>query len=312
MGQKSPCLFPQIDVANEITLALTSSTATSNFDMTRDMKRLGMERASLSGWYNAYHMTKAMAEMVIHGTRGDVPVVIIRPTSICYKEPIPGWIQGNRVLDPLIISYGKAQLPAFLGHPDSHADIIPLDIVVNATIAAIAKHGLMHKPDLAVYQMASSVVNPLRYSDFFEYIYEYFNSDPLIEWESFTKINYYPDLTPIKYFENFNDFSKFTRDEISRSVGTRYPNAMRSGTLDKKCKVQSKYAENLCKLYKFIGFFKARFHAGNTQKLLSEMSKEEEISFVIDVAKIDWRKYLHEIHIPGLRKHVLNDKRICL
>lgn len=53
-----------------------------------------------------------------------------------------------------------------------------------------------------------------------------------------------------------------------------------------------------------------RFHAGNTQKLLSEMSKEEKNSFEIDVKEINWRNYLQETHIPGLRKHVLNDKRM--
>lgn len=53
-----------------------------------------------------------------------------------------------------------------------------------------------------------------------------------------------------------------------------------------------------------------RFHAGNTQKLLSEMSKEEKIGFAIDAKEINWRKYLQETHIPGLRKHVLNDRRM--
>lgn len=40
------------------------------------------------------------------------------------------------------------------------------------------------------------------------------------------------------------------------------------------------------------------------------MSEDEQINFAIDVTKIDWRKYFQEVHIPGLRKHVLNDKRI--
>lgn len=35
---------PRLDIAQEIDLALRSSTATTNYDLTRDMKRLGMER----------------------------------------------------------------------------------------------------------------------------------------------------------------------------------------------------------------------------------------------------------------------------
>jgi len=39
-----------------------------------------------------------MGEMMINSTRGDVPVVIIRPSVIesTYKDPFPGWMEGNR------------------------------------------------------------------------------------------------------------------------------------------------------------------------------------------------------------------------
>lgn len=51
-----------------------------------------------------------------------------------------------------------------------------------------------------------------------------------------------------------------------------------------------------------------RFHSGNVQKLMSEMSDEEEVEFSVDIAKIDWKKYVQQVHIPGLRKHVLHNK----
>lgn len=52
-----------------------------------------------------------------------------------------------------------------------------------------------------------------------------------------------------------------------------------------------------------------RFHTGNSQKLIEEMSKEEKLSFEVDARNIDWRKYFQEIHIPGLRKHIINGTR---
>ncbi|KAI3968133.1 hypothetical protein MKW92_000316, partial [Papaver armeniacum] len=44
------------------------------------------------GWPN----TEEMREMLIGKYRGNVPVVIIRPTIITstYKEPFPGWIES--------------------------------------------------------------------------------------------------------------------------------------------------------------------------------------------------------------------------
>lgn len=44
-----------------------------------------------------------MGEMMIDRMRGEIPVVIIRPSvieSTC-KEPFPGWMEGNRYLAPI-------------------------------------------------------------------------------------------------------------------------------------------------------------------------------------------------------------------
>ncbi|KAL7145674.1 hypothetical protein ABFS83_07G102500 [Erythranthe nasuta] len=282
--------FPRLNIPDELNLALKSGTNSTDYDVTKDMKRLGMERANLYGWHNTYQLTKAMGEMVIDEMRGDIPVVIIRPTVIesCYKEPVPGWIQGNRMFDPLICSYGKGQLPAFMCNPDT-----PIDIVsISATIAAIAKHGYMQTPQLNVYQIASSVLNPVRFSDMFEYMYEYFSSQPLIESESSTRINHYDDLiTPMKYFDNFDDLSRYTREEMYRRFGGG--KNVEAQKLQKQCKAKIIYAHNLSKMYEFAGFLKARFHSGNTEKLLREMSKEEKINFDMDATKIDWRKYVN-------------------
>lgn len=39
-----------------------------------------------------------MGEMLIDSMRGEIPVVIIRPSVIesTYREPFPGWMEGNR------------------------------------------------------------------------------------------------------------------------------------------------------------------------------------------------------------------------
>ena len=58
----------------------------------------GWSRARKYGWQNTYAFTKAMGEMVVEDTKGELPVIIIRPSIIesTFKEPIPGWIEGNR------------------------------------------------------------------------------------------------------------------------------------------------------------------------------------------------------------------------
>ncbi|KAK4421923.1 Fatty acyl-CoA reductase 2 [Sesamum alatum] len=296
--EMSSSFFPRLDLTDEINLVMKSCIASTEYDMVKDLKRLGLERAAFYGWYNTYHLTKAMGEMVLNEIRGEVPVLIIRPSVIesSYKEQ---FLDGYKEI---------GLLPAYLADPNAHMDIVPVDMMANTTIAAIAKHGIINKAELNVYHVATDFVNPLQYSNFFEYIYEYFSANPVADLGSITRM---------KFFKEFSDFSKYIRDELRERNGLLINappglNGMTLQKLQKQYKAKVAYAEQLCKMYEFVGFWKARFHTGNTQKLLEEMSEEEQACFEVDARKIDWRKYFFEIHIPGFRKHVLDDTKVSI
>lgn len=144
---------------------------------------------------------------------------------------------------------------------------VPVDMVANTTIAAIAKHGIMSRPQLNVYHVAADFVNPLRFSDMFEYIYEHFSANPLTDLESIRKI---------KLFNEFSDFSKYIRDEISERSGMRTAVDINGRTLQKlqkQYKARVAYAEQMCKMYEFIGFFKARYEHDFILALYSSESR---------------------------------------
>ena len=61
--------------------------------------------------------------------------------------------------DPIILAYGKGQISGIWGDSQSFADIIPVDMVVNATIAAMANHGC-GLSEFKVYNVTSSHANP--------------------------------------------------------------------------------------------------------------------------------------------------------
>ncbi|XP_057777197.1 fatty acyl-CoA reductase 2, chloroplastic-like [Salvia miltiorrhiza] len=278
-----------VDVANEISLLLKSSP--NNNDATNYFRKLGRQRAEMLGWSTTYQLSKAMGEMCLNEIRGDVPLLIIRPSIIesCYNEPLPGWIQGMRMCDPIIIRYGRGQLPAFVANPQAPMDLIPVDLAANTVIAAIAKCGNMDMQEAVVYHVASSHSNPITLSDFFEYLHQYFKAAPLRGER--------PEIAKIKIFENFDEFSKCTREEIL-GVGEDGNKSIR------ECNAKAEFIEQLCKTYEFVVFSKARFHTGNTHKLIEEMSKVEQLKFEVDVKNINWKKYLQEIHIPGLIKSI--------
>ncbi|CAH8360440.1 unnamed protein product [Eruca vesicaria subsp. sativa] len=158
------CIGENITPETETKLASEALTKFHGREESKRLKELGMERAQHYGWENTYTFTKAMGESVIHNQRGDLPVVIIRPSSIesSYKEPFPGWLQGIRMTAPLILAYGKDQIAHMWGDYQSSCDIIPVDMVVNAAISAMAKHGCGVSELKAYNVTSSSHAKPLR------------------------------------------------------------------------------------------------------------------------------------------------------
>lgn len=69
-----------------------------------------------------------MGEVVLTKFREKLPMIIIRPTLVesNLKEPFPGWIEGYRVMDPIILSYGKGQLQGITGDPLAVLDIVSI------------------------------------------------------------------------------------------------------------------------------------------------------------------------------------------
>jgi hypothetical protein len=111
-----------------------------------------------------------------------VPVTIVRPSIIesALREPSPGWIRGFRMAEPVIISYAQGLLKEFPGIPEGVVDVIPVDIVVAATIDAAARRP---EPEATpeVVQVASGAANPLRYRRLVGMVQQWFSEHPLYD-----------------------------------------------------------------------------------------------------------------------------------
>ncbi|OVA18798.1 Male sterility [Macleaya cordata] len=305
--------LPVLDVKAEIKLALESREALQENLVAQKMKELGLERARIFGWQDTYVFTKAMGEMLIDNMRGEIPVAIIRPSVIesTYKEPFPGWMEGNRMMDPIVLYYGKGQLTGFLVDPEGVLDVVPADMVVNATLAAMAKHGATGKPGINIYQIASSVVNPLVFQDLAGLLFEHFSSSPYMDSRG------RPIQVPkMKLFSSMCDFSSHIWTEaVQRSGRVLAPDVSSQGKLSKRldtiCRKSVEQAKYLANIYEPYTFYGGRFDNSNTQKLMEVMSEEERRSFAFDVGSIDWRDYISNVHIPGLRRHVMKGRGTC-
>ncbi|XP_050226882.1 fatty acyl-CoA reductase 2, chloroplastic-like [Mercurialis annua] len=288
-------LSTALNIESEMQLAFHAREAFNHNSSSQNLNKLGLQRAKECGWHDTYTFTKAMGEMILSEVPLPLPVVIIRPTIIesTYKHPFSGWIQGNRMLDPIINHYAKRQLTCFMGDPNCVVDVVPVDMVVNATLAAMARHGRAREANVSVYQVASSMNNPLTLQQFVTLFYEHFKSSPFFDSKG-KPIN---AAKPMKLYASMDKFSSHLERDIKE-----FSNSKNSEIFAKRFMEQ---VRQLATLYTPYFFNEARFDSSNLQKLMEEMSEEEKVEFGFDVASIHWDYYIKEVHVPGLRRHVI-------
>ncbi|KAK4255224.1 hypothetical protein QN277_008247 [Acacia crassicarpa] len=270
------------------------------------MKDLGIARARVYGWPNTYVFTKAMGEMVVEDLKGNMPFVIVRPTIVTstLKEPFPGWAEGVRTIDSLAVAYGKGKLTCFLGDLESPVDVIPADMVVNAMLVAMVAHA-GQPSDEAIYQVGSSVRNPIRYSNLQDYGLRYFTAKPWIN----------KDGKPIKVgrVTVLGDMASFRRYMFIRYLlllkglelaNTAFCQYFHDSYTELHRKIQ--IVMRLVDIYRPYLFFYGAFDDMNTEKLrmaAREGGVETDL-FYFDPKDIDWEDYFMNVHIPGIVNYI--------
>ncbi|KAG6534978.1 hypothetical protein ZIOFF_008892 [Zingiber officinale] len=260
------------------------------------MKELGMQR--FFGWPNTYVFTKAMGEMVLGHSRGNLPLVIVRPSIITsiLRDPLPGWIEGIRTTDIFMMAYADRKLQSFPGDPQMTVDLIPGDMVVNAMMATTVAHSKQQSE--FIYHVGSSTRNPITYDSLLQCWFDYFSVYPRTG----------KDGTPLKITRKMNPSIRTTflimvYKFLLQVLGLIHfiTCGFIFGRLYDDLNRKYKYLKLLIDLFEPYTFFKGRFDDANLEKLRAMMGKEE--MFEMDSKHIEWNSYLHGIHIPGILKY---------
>ncbi len=266
----------------------------------------GNERARALGWQDVYTFTKSLAERRVLEERGPLPLVIFRPAIIesSVAEPHPGWIQGSRMADPIIMAFARGILREFPGEPETIVDFVPVDHVVNAVIAAVA-HGLTHRlPEPQVYQVASGQRNPVRYREFYEYVREYFLVNPLRdsggrpvpvpEWSfpghRWVEGRLKAELTGLKIAGKLTAW--MPEGHLKTDLRGRVARA------DKRARMSLYFS----RIYGAYGSMQGVFSSAHTYELYGSLSEEDRRAFPFDVAQVDWKAWLQETHLPAITR----------
>ena len=292
--------------------AVTGDKLNGQIDIAREKwveQRLideGLKRAHARGWNDTYTYMKALGEQMIAKMRGDLPTAIIRQSIMesSLEDPEPGWLGGTlRMADPLIVGFGKGRLPDFPGDPNSILDIIPVDFVINAMLAATVQ--TYHQRGIEVYHVASGARNPLTFGDIVNITHDYFVRQPMLDSGK-------PIPVPVWKFPDKEKFQKNLHhklrllDTVSRWLG-RVPLRW-AKRKDRRLAVKRNAIETLLhyvQIYSPYVRLSFQFEIGKTEELYRSLSPSDQQLFNFDISRIDWRDYLQEIHIPGIKRHFL-------
>lgn len=265
---------------------------------------LGRARAQALGWPDAYAYTKALGERALVESRGPVPVSIVRPSIIesALFEPEPGWIRGFRMAEPVIISYARGLLKDFPGLPEGIVDVVPVDLVVGATLAVAASPP---PPAPAVFQVVTGPRNPLKYRQLVDLVQAWFSARPLYDDAG------QPIIVPEWSFPGRGRVRRQLRRAVSglgaaeRALGhlpLRGARAEVAARLEER-RVQAERALGYVELYGAYAETEARFDDRRTQELWESLDGADRAAFCFDPGVIDWERYLHDVHLPSVVAH---------
>ncbi len=268
------------------------------------MVEAGRSRATSLGWPDAYAYTKALGERALVESRGDVPVTIVRQSIIesSLAEPRPGWIRGFRMAEPVIISYARGLLKEFPGVPEGVVDVIPVDLVAAAILAAAAEGP---PPQPKVIQVASGSRNPLRYRRLVELVHGWFSEHPLYDsagqpimvrqWSFPGRGRVQGQLTRAKK-------SIERAERILQSLPLRGRQAEWTATLESK-REEAERALGYVELYGAYAECEAIYGVDRLLELWDRLPPDDQRDFCFDPAVIDWEQYVQSVHLPSVVEH---------
>ena len=265
----------------------------------------GLRHARSRGWNDTYTYMKFLAEQVVMELRGELPTAIVRPSIIesSFDEPEPGWLGGFRMSEPLIVGFGKGRLPDFPADPDIILDIVPVDFVVNAMLAAA--EATARRGGVEVYHVATGTQNPLYFRDIFEATYEYFTEYPMLEDGK-------PIPVPIWQYPSLEEFQRKLDSRMrlaDLAIWTLGKLPIRAAK--RKRRQLALKQSGIKTLLHYIRIYAPytrtnfAFETEKTRGLYAALSPTEQQRFNFDVSRIHWKRYFQEIHIPGIKRHVL-------
>ncbi|XP_041652624.1 fatty acyl-CoA reductase 1 isoform X3 [Cheilinus undulatus] len=251
---------------------------------------------------NTYTYTKALAEYMVQQEAGDLNVAIVRPSIVgaSWKEPFPGWIDNFNGPSGIFIAAGKGILRTMRASNDAVADLVPVDVVINATLAAAWYSGSQRhsRPrNLLVYNCTTGGINPFHWGEVENCINMTFKTNPLEQAFRRPNVNLRSNPFTNQYWTTVSHtLPALLYDAYLRLTG-RKPWMMKTITRLHKAMMVLEYFTS----HSWV------WNNDNISMLMAQLSPEDKKIFNFDVRQLHWAEYM-ENYCMGTKKYVLNEE----
>ncbi|GAB5573646.1 fatty acyl-CoA reductase 2 [Prionailurus iriomotensis] len=249
---------------------------------------------------NTYTYTKALGEMVVQQESGNLNIAIIRPSIVgaTWQEPFPGWVDNLNGPSGLIIAAGKGFLRSIRATPMAVADLIPVDTVVNLTLA-VGWYTAVHRPkSTLIYHCTSGNFNPCNWG----------KMGDSKSWQPLKKSHLRELLggrmrTSQPIPSQASTGMQSATEPLPSSTTSIY------GSQEGSPEWMTKLMNRLLRTVSMLEYFVNRsweWSTYNTEMLMSELSPEDQRVFNFDVRQLNWLEYI-ENYVLGVKKYLLKE-----
>ncbi|XP_062402809.1 fatty acyl-CoA reductase 1 isoform X1 [Sardina pilchardus] len=251
---------------------------------------------------NTYTYTKALAEYLVQQECGNLNVAIIRPSIVgaSWMEPFPGWIDNFNGPSGIFIAAGKGILRTMRASNNAVADLVPVDVVINTTLAAAWYSGSQrhNRPkSMLVYNCTTGGINPFHWGEVEYHVISTFKRNPLEQAFRRPNVNLTSNHLINQYWIAVSHMAPaFLYDLCLRMMG-KEPRMMKT-------------IKRLHKAMMVLEYFTSHSWVWNTDNvtmLMNQMSPEDKRLFNFDVRQLHWAEYM-ENYCMGTKKYVLNEE----
>ncbi len=257
-----------------------------------------------SGYPNTYTFSKFLVEHKMRKERGNLPLAIVRPTTIgaAFREPLPGWVDTITSLTGVYFFIGLGLTKEIQADKNTILDIVAVDLCANMVIAAGAYQA--GRNSLEIFHSASSSRNPVSQHTILQSMIRYIRAHrPKALEGREPSVRFYPNEIVYKLVfwakrrlpaVLYELFAKLTLNEVLKEKVGIYKKALTKSTM-------------LVDTFKYFATHTWIFDTTNTDKLNLYFTSADLTEFQFDMGVVDWERY-NTYYVYGLWTYLAKEK----